>query len=62
MTTKKPKAGSICFCRSGKMKQVDICACKCCEHEATMIGNWNPTKRTMAENFQLMKSIRSLKP
>ena len=39
----------ICFCRSGKMKQCDICTCKCCDHEETMMGNWNPTKKTRKE-------------
>lgn len=29
----------VCFCRSGEMRQVDICTCECCWHDQTMIGN-----------------------
>jgi len=40
MTPPPPKGPEhICFCRSGKKTQVDICLCKCCEHEWTMLGN-----------------------
>lgn len=37
--TPTPSAPKQCFCRSGTMRQCDICICTCCEHQETMLGN-----------------------
>jgi hypothetical protein len=64
----KATAEKECLCCSGKMKQVDICNCDCCEHETTLMGNVHACKKdepkeTVSELVrELMTLERNVRP